>query len=153
MLSHGFSFLAGPRRFIWRRTIGRFRSEEAVYKSAERQYQTLAETLDGQVPFGLNLDPLTLTLHLRTQVGAVPGNGPGLRAETQPSVGGAQCAPSCRLPAVGPSQNPRGRERVPLKSAHSTSPYRGLYGSPNQHGTRWRRTTRTAGTLGHAFRS
>ncbi len=43
------SCLAGPRRFIWRRTIGRFRSEEAVYKSAERQYQTLAETLDGQV--------------------------------------------------------------------------------------------------------
>ena len=34
---------------MWRRTIGRFRSEEAVYKSAERQYQTLAETLDGQV--------------------------------------------------------------------------------------------------------
>ena len=37
---------------MWRRTIGRFRSEEAVYKSAERQYQTLAETLDGQVLSG-----------------------------------------------------------------------------------------------------
>jgi len=47
----GFSrlILTGPRRWMWRRTIGRFRSEEAVYKSAERQYQTLAETLDGQV--------------------------------------------------------------------------------------------------------
>ena len=41
--------LTGPRRWMWRRTIGRFRSEEALYKSAERQYQTLAETLDGQV--------------------------------------------------------------------------------------------------------
>ena len=51
LCSETYFVSAGPRRWLWRRTVGRFRSEEAVYKSAERQYQTLAETLDGQVCF------------------------------------------------------------------------------------------------------
>ena len=61
---------AGPRRWLWRRTVGRFRSEEAVYKSAERQYQTLAETLDGQVCVPYCAAELHTIRHARSAVSA-----------------------------------------------------------------------------------
>lgn len=41
--------LPGPRRFLWRRTLGRLRSQEAVFRSAELQAAVLGEKLEGQV--------------------------------------------------------------------------------------------------------
>lgn len=40
--------LRGPRRFLWRHTLGRLRSEEAVFKSAELRSVVLAEKVEGQ---------------------------------------------------------------------------------------------------------
>ena len=40
--------LPGPRRFLLRQTIGRFRSEEAMYRSAELRYGALKERVEGQ---------------------------------------------------------------------------------------------------------
>ncbi|KAL4857290.1 RGS1-HXK1-interacting protein 1 [Chlorella vulgaris] len=43
-----FVLLPGPRRFLFRQTIGRFRSEEAMFRSAEQRYASLKETVEGQ---------------------------------------------------------------------------------------------------------
>ncbi|GAB4819078.1 hypothetical protein N2152v2_006124 [Parachlorella kessleri] len=40
--------LPGPRRFLLRNTIGRLRSEEAIYKSSELRATSLADKLEGQ---------------------------------------------------------------------------------------------------------
>ncbi|EFN54813.1 hypothetical protein CHLNCDRAFT_134807 [Chlorella variabilis] len=42
-----FVLLPGPRRFLLRHTIGRFRSEEAMFKSAEQRYAGLKEKAEG----------------------------------------------------------------------------------------------------------
>eukprot|EP00884_Botryococcus_braunii_P022220 jgi/Botrbrau1/8682/Bobra.0087s0035.1 len=43
-----FVILPGPRRFLFRNTIGRFRSEEAMYKSAEVRAKALAQAVEEQ---------------------------------------------------------------------------------------------------------
>lgn len=40
--------LSGPRRFLLRKTFGRFRSEEAMFKSAEMRYGTLKSRVEEQ---------------------------------------------------------------------------------------------------------
>ncbi|PRW57141.1 Uncharacterized conserved UCP022280 [Chlorella sorokiniana] len=40
--------LPGPRRFLFRHTLGRFRSEEAMFRSAESRYATLRDRVEAQ---------------------------------------------------------------------------------------------------------
>ena len=40
--------LPGPRRFLLRRTLGRLRSEEAAFRSAERHYASVTEAVEAQ---------------------------------------------------------------------------------------------------------
>lgn len=47
--------LPGARRFLWRQTIGRFRSEEAMFRSAERSFAAVAESLEGHNSEGQKL--------------------------------------------------------------------------------------------------
>lgn len=43
------------RRFLWRQTVGRFRSEEAMFRSAERSFASVAESLEGHNSEGQKL--------------------------------------------------------------------------------------------------
>lgn len=43
------------RRLLWRLTIGRFRSEEALFRSAERSFASVAEALEGHNTEGQKL--------------------------------------------------------------------------------------------------
>mmetsp|Transcript_5081 Transcript_5081/g.14590 ORF Transcript_5081/g.14590 Transcript_5081/m.14590 type:complete len:241 (+) Transcript_5081:616-1338(+) len=47
--------LPGPRRFLWRQTLGRFRSEESLFRAAERKYSGVTESLEAHSVEGQKL--------------------------------------------------------------------------------------------------
>ena len=45
----------GPRRFVWRQTIGRFQSEESIFRAAEAKAQTLKQNVESHAAEGQKL--------------------------------------------------------------------------------------------------